>query len=743
MMATETLNIVITTKAKGDGAKKAEKGLQGLVKAAKAFAGIAAVGAVAKQAVELGKLGIASQTAAVRFERFAGSAERADMLLAAFNDGAQGTVDQMTAMAASGRLLQMGLVETGDEMEQVAAMATRLGDQTIGAQARLEAFAAMLANQSIPRLDNFGISSGRVRARIDELLKSGQALSREQAFKMAVMEEGAKALDRLGDTSDLTSVRVEKITAAWKTLKQEMGVIMIEDATNALNALSTESRSAEEGLREFPKRFREWREQIQKTTFAHRASTEEIRESREEHQKFKQAQESSRETSRAMAIDLVTGTESQAQYTRGIQESMDAMDQAAMSSADYRDKQQLLAITTGGAGVEAFDQYQAALDETEQALDGAERAIREVRIAEELALQATQRHTEYLFDASMSFTDFYRRQEETAEDYSQRLEDVEAKHQEKLADIAEKGRSRRVAVDEEGQALEIRIAQGRLDQLLEKRAEFNEETTDLERARSEKAIRSLEAEIAERTGLLERAADGYVAIAGRNVDELIGEEKRRYEEELRLLEENRAEQEAEQQRSLGQMILNQFNAYAEMALAADGWTDEEIKYVQEMQASIADEYGLITETAAIETARQAQYWADTMSIMRGDATGFFDAFQQRFNELPTEHVIRIRTELSGRPADIPDKPSGNGVPKPKVVVPPKPKRDDENIPEGMMSSLLTPRSIPVGPAPGGGVPAGISIGPVYVTTDDPAVLWKKLEQYARLKGKSGWKQLGR
>ena len=40
-MPTETLNIVITTKQQGDGAKKTETSLKGMVQAAKAFAAVA------------------------------------------------------------------------------------------------------------------------------------------------------------------------------------------------------------------------------------------------------------------------------------------------------------------------------------------------------------------------------------------------------------------------------------------------------------------------------------------------------------------------------------------------------------------------------------------------------------------------------------------------------------------------------------------------------------------------------
>ena len=55
------------------------------------------------------------------------------------------------------------------------------------------------------------------------------------------------------------------------------------------------------------------------------------------------------------------------------------------------------------------------------------------------------------------------------------------------------------------------------------------------------------------------------------------------------------------------------------------------------------------------------------------------------------------------------------------------------------------RVYPAGPTRqmmrGGG--GSVHIGPVYITGESPEVIWRKLERYARLKGKSGWQQLGR
>jgi hypothetical protein len=74
--------------------------------------------------------------------------------------------------------------------------------------------------------------------------------------------------------------------------------------------------------------------------------------------------------------------------------------------------------------------------------------------------------------------------------------------------------------------------------------------------------------------------------------------------------------------------------------------------------------------------------------------------------------------------------------------------DDDNLPEGfsfgnrLLSNRLATTTTPALLA-GGAVPGGVTIGPVTIVTNDPEVIWKKLEQLARLKNKSGWQQLGR
>ena len=262
---------------------------------------------------------------------------------------------------------------------------------------------------------------------------------------------------------------------------------------------------------------------------------------------------------------------------------------------------------------------------------------------------------------AMTYTDFEENAVKAAEQAAEKREEIETSHAEKVAEIRKKGQTWYKQIDVEGTQLELRIAKGRLAEMLARQADFDAETSDLARARTEKSIRELQTEIEQKTGALQSAHDGYVAMSGKNIDDLLEQENAHYADQVAGLEKSQADQEAAQKKSLGRMILQHFEAWVEMNLAADGFTKEEAEYVTRMRQEIAEEYGLVTQSAIDSMNEQEERWKESMAIMTGEAAGFFDYFMQQFNALPTEKVMRIRTELSEKPTDIPGKQHGGQV----------------------------------------------------------------------------------
>jgi hypothetical protein len=223
------------------GLKQARENATGLERAVQAAGKAIAAYLVAEGAratYELARLGAEAARTEQTFEAISGGAIAASERLEAMRSATRGAISDQEAMAAANRLMQMGLANSTEELEGLTTMAVRLGT-AMGRDAgeSIEEFALLLANQSIPRLDTFGISAGNVRSRIRELQEETTGLTREQAFLQATQEEGIKAMARLGEASIDTQLQVEKQTAAWQNLKAEVG----QQLAPTLGAVSEET----------------------------------------------------------------------------------------------------------------------------------------------------------------------------------------------------------------------------------------------------------------------------------------------------------------------------------------------------------------------------------------------------------------------------------------------------------------------------------------------------------------------
>jgi len=187
------------------------------------------------------KMALETESARKNFDTLAQSiGTTADAMIMDLQAATRGMVNDADIMAASNMFVAMGLSNTSEETAKLAEMATQLG-MAMGTDATtsMADFAAMLANQSIPRLDTFGISSGKVTKRIEELMKADENLTREQAFMAAVMEEGTASMERLGEQGDTTSANMARIDATMANLKDTVGQAFLPVFGELLGTFST------------------------------------------------------------------------------------------------------------------------------------------------------------------------------------------------------------------------------------------------------------------------------------------------------------------------------------------------------------------------------------------------------------------------------------------------------------------------------------------------------------------------
>ena len=237
----ETINDSLDETA--ESAERAQSPMSGLGMVLKAAAASAILWKAAGIAKELVMVGAQAQRTAATFDTLIGG--DATDALKDLRAATRGTVSDMELMAATSQLLVMGIAETKTEAVEMTEVASQLA-MAMGRDVTtaMNDWAMMMANQSIPRLDTFGISSGKVRVRIIELMEATKGLTREQAFSIAVMEEAEGALQRVGEQGDDAAGNIDKATSSWENLKSSFGETLVAGGTGDTLSWITEQTNA-------------------------------------------------------------------------------------------------------------------------------------------------------------------------------------------------------------------------------------------------------------------------------------------------------------------------------------------------------------------------------------------------------------------------------------------------------------------------------------------------------------------
>lgn len=235
------------------GGLKGVLGSLGVSLPAAGAAGIVALGVAAgKAAFELGQVGEQARRSETYFTTFSGGATAAAANLKALEDATEGALSSQQAMQAATKLLSMGLATNADDLGRISRMAVLLGGDTRTASEAIEEFSLLLANQSIPRLDTFGISGARVRARIEELQAAQAGLSRETAFMTAVMEIGGQKVAALEEAGMSAGTGMDRAKAAAADLKVALGKLVEQPYTVVVNTVTEAIEGTTEAINNAP-----------------------------------------------------------------------------------------------------------------------------------------------------------------------------------------------------------------------------------------------------------------------------------------------------------------------------------------------------------------------------------------------------------------------------------------------------------------------------------------------------------
>jgi len=161
---------------------------------------------------EMQQLGAKVNSARSVFDQLTGGVGEAASTLEQLRTATHGTVADLDLMKSANALLLQGLASTNEQAADLTGIAVTLG-RAMGEDAggAVEKFSQLLRNQSIRLLDNFGLSSARVKDRITALMAATEGLSREQAFVQATIEESRLAIGRLGDSAVVAGTATERL----------------------------------------------------------------------------------------------------------------------------------------------------------------------------------------------------------------------------------------------------------------------------------------------------------------------------------------------------------------------------------------------------------------------------------------------------------------------------------------------------------------------------------------------------
>jgi len=387
----EVLNIIVKTTHKGDGAKKAAKGLDDIKKAAGMLAGAFAAIQAGSVAVELVQLGASAQRQATALNNLASAADTSgDAIVGAMQEASQFTIDKMSAMAAANKAMVMDVAKSPEEFERLTRVAVSLG-RAMGQDATksIDDFVTASARQSQMIADNLGLTvtvgqaTERYAAKLGITVDQLSDAERKQAFLNMMLEEGEKKMAELGNTTLDTAGKIEQSSTAWKDAKQAVGgaLAAFASATGILDKVSGSARNAATGMESLAEsgfNVRAWLKSMgaifdknQTQMEAYTAEIERQAQAEDEHLQ--------------VVVQKAAGMR---YYSAHIEEAAQAQDMAAYSALKLAQAEQLAAAAVGTG--ERWNQYQAALDATAASENATAIATLENTKAQEAAALAAQ-----------------------------------------------------------------------------------------------------------------------------------------------------------------------------------------------------------------------------------------------------------------------------------------------------------------------------------------------------------------
>lgn len=213
------------------GAAGAQRSFAGMGSAATAMAGALGVSLGIAGAVQFGRFALSADAAATAYKRqsvaalnLAGSQEKLNSLLAAYDKATGGAIDRATALADVTRLQAVGFADSADELTRFATAArgisVAMGSQQDYVISQLQ---LAIANQSTMRLDQLGLGVSEVKNRIDALKASNRSMTNEMAYQQAILDLAIEKYGALATSAEGSATGAERARKSFSDLRLAFG----------------------------------------------------------------------------------------------------------------------------------------------------------------------------------------------------------------------------------------------------------------------------------------------------------------------------------------------------------------------------------------------------------------------------------------------------------------------------------------------------------------------------------------
>jgi hypothetical protein len=228
-------------------ADKLKAGLKSVSTAAMGVTlGIAAINKVVGKTDEFLIMAQTMERAELALIGYTKSADVARIATEAVAQASGGVLSKLEAARTATRFFSMGLADNAAQAARLTQIAITLGATVgTGPHKAINDFTLLLTNQAYRRLDTFGIGAATVRRRVNELSAATKDLTREEAFLIAVMEQGGKQLDELAASGFTAASGLDKFKAHIEDIKLSVGEWLAEGLNPWLEGLTDLSVAVE------------------------------------------------------------------------------------------------------------------------------------------------------------------------------------------------------------------------------------------------------------------------------------------------------------------------------------------------------------------------------------------------------------------------------------------------------------------------------------------------------------------